>query len=204
LNISSKILAVLATLGGLTRAAVACDSCALYIAEGADRPGFTLAVAHQYTRMGSLWDGSAQASNPIDQYVDSHITQTSVGYSTGGPWQVQLTVPYIDRAFLRPDHARIEQGREQGLGDIILAGRYRVLRTTRNEHEWEAHLLGGVEFGTGDASRLEPANHVHHHFVPSGVAPRGRHELDACPLVCPCPDPVRIAPSRRVRLSLRR
>jgi hypothetical protein len=168
------ILLSLAAAGGLAPAALACDSCALYIAGGADRPGFTLAVAHQYTRLGTLWDRDKKTGNPIDQYVDSHITQVGLGYSTGGPWHVQLTVPYIARAFFRPDHARNELGREAGLGDITLAGRYRLLKQdSRDGGEWEVHVLGGVELGTGDPDRLQPAHHVHHHHVPSGV-----HEHD--------------------------
>ncbi len=174
MNTFSKTLVSLAVLSGLTHAAVACDSCALYLAEGAEAPGFTLSVAHQYARMGTLWNGSAETGNPIDQYVDSHTTQVGVAYSTGGPWHLQLSVPYVDRAFFRPDHSRTERGRDQGLGDIILAGRHRVLKTTtRHGDEWAVHVLGGMKFGTGNADRLKPANHVHHHFVPSGV-----HEHD--------------------------
>jgi hypothetical protein len=174
LHTLAKILLASALVAGLAHPAHACDSCALYIAGGADRPGFTLAVAHQYTRLGTLWDHDKKTGNPIDQYVDSHITQVGVGYSTGGPWHVQLTVPYIDRAFFRPDHAKDELGREAGLGDITLAGRYRLLKQdNRDGGEWEVHVLGGVEFGTGDPDRLAPAGHVHHHHVPSGV-----HEHD--------------------------
>jgi hypothetical protein len=168
-----KTLLSFAVLGGLTRAAVACDSCALYLAEGTERPGFTASIAHQYTRLGTLWNGATKTGNPIDQFVDSHITQVGVGYSTGGPWHVQLTVPYVDRTFFRPDHALTERGRDQGLGDLVLAGRYRVLTATRNNDEWAVHILGGMKLGTGNADRLKPANHVHHHFVPSGV-----HEHD--------------------------
>lgn len=170
----SKLLVLAGLVGGLTRAVIACESCALYIADGADRAGFTASVAHQYTRLGTLWDGAHKTGNPIDQYVDSHITQVGIGYSTGGPWHVQFTLPYIDRAFFRPDHSHTEKGRERGIGDVVLAGTYRLLRTTdAHGNEWQLSVLGGVEFGTGDPDRLIPANHVHHHFVPSGI-----HEHD--------------------------
>lgn len=160
-------------LGGLTRA-VACDACALYLARPTDRPGFTLTTAHQFTRMGTLWEGARAAGNPIDQYLDSHITQVALGYTRGGAWQAQFTLPYVSRRFLRPDHSQIEQGREQGLGDATLAGRYRLWQTvTARGDELTVSVLGGIKFGTGNADRLEPANHVHHHFVPSGI-----HEHD--------------------------
>ena len=42
-----------------------------------------------------------------------------------------------------------------------------------NGDEFSLSALGGAEFGTGDSERLKPANHVHHHFTPSGI-----HEHD--------------------------
>jgi len=170
----SPLLASCTFFLGLTRTAVACDTCALYLADAAGRPGFTLSTAHQYTRLGTLWSGDRQLGNPIDQYVDSHITQLSVGYSRGGDWQAQFTLPYISRSYRRPDHSRIENGRERGLGDATLAARYRLWRTVTNRgNQLELGLLGGIELATGNSDRLKPANHVHHHFVPSGV-----HEHD--------------------------
>ncbi len=170
----SKILVSLAALAGLTRAAVACDSCALYLAEGAETPGYTLSVAHQFTRLGSVWSGDHRLGNPVDQYLDSHITQLSLGYSHGGPWQVQVTLPYISRSYLRPAHALIETGRESGLGDATLAARYRLWRqTTARGDEFAFNVLGGVEFATGDAGHLgdEVGHHFHHHagFPDSGI-----------------------------------
>lgn len=174
LNTLSRLTVTCAVFLGLTRAAVACDTCAVYFADGADRPGFTLSTAHQFTRLGSLWQDDRKLGNPAHQYVDSHITQLAIGYSRGGPWHAQFTLPYISRSYLRPDHARIERGREHGLGDATLAGRYRLWRTTGADGaQFEFNVLGGVEFGTGDSDRLEPADHVHHHHVPSGI-----HEHD--------------------------
>jgi hypothetical protein len=170
----SRIIVAWAVFLGLTRAAVACDTCALYLAGVADRPGLTLSIAHQYTRLGTLWSGDRQLGNPIDQYVDSHIAQLSLGYSRGGDWHAQLTLPYISRSYRRPDHSRIENGRETGLGDATLAGHYRLWQTTTTTgNQFELGLLGGIEFATGNSDRLEPAGHVHHHFVSSGV-----HEHD--------------------------
>jgi hypothetical protein len=170
----STLLVSVVSLGGLAPAALACDACTLYVADVAGQPGFTLTTAHQFTRLGSLWSGDHRLGNPADQYLDSHITQLSVGYSRGDRWHAQLTLPYLSRSFRRPDHARIEQGRERGPGDATLAARYRLWQTTTGRgDELELNLLGGVKFATGNAGRLEPANHVHHHFVPNGV-----HEHD--------------------------
>lgn len=169
MNTFTRTLVLLAALGALTRA-VACDSCALTIVGRAERPGFTLSTAHQFTRLGSVWQHDRRLGNPADQYLDSHITQVSVGFTDGGPWHAQLTLPYISRSYLRPDHARIERGHESGLGDTTLAARYEIWQTTTARGDtFELHVLGGVEFGTGDSDRLEPADHVHHHHVPSGI-----------------------------------
>ena len=164
-----------AALGRLTSAAIACDSCSLYIAEGAEQAGFTLSVAQQFTRLGSVWSGANRLGNPVDQYLDSSITQFSLGYSRGGPWHAQLTLPYISRSYLRPEHALIEEGRAKGLGDATLATRYRLWETTTPRgDELEVNVLGGVKFATGNADHLsdeigEDEAHHHDEFPESGV-----------------------------------
>lgn len=169
----SKLLPFLAVLGALPSAGPACDSCALFIADGADRPGFTASVAHQFTRLGTVWQGDRQLGNPVDQYLDSHVTQFTVGYSRGGPWSLQFTLPYVSRRYLRPEHALIETGREAGWGDATLAASYRVWRKVTETSTVEFTLLGGVEFGTGDDTHLgdEVGHHFHHHdgFPDSGI-----------------------------------
>lgn len=161
-------------LAGLTRAAVACDSCALYIADGADRPGFTTTVAPQFTHLGSVQDGAEELPNPVNQYLDSLNTQFVLGYSQGGPWHVQFALPYIVKTYLRPDHAEIETGRVSGLGDATLAGQYRLWQhTSARGDEFTLNGLGGVKFATGDADHLgDEIGHSHHHhagFPDSGV-----------------------------------
>lgn len=174
MKFSTQLLLSALAFTGLTRAAFACESCALYLARHTDRPGFSLTTAHQFTRLGSLWEGDHRLGNPIDQFVDSQITQLTLGYTRGGNWQTQFTLPYISRSFFRPDHSRTEQGRERGVGDATLAGRYRIWSTVAaNGDEFAVSVIGGVEFGTGDSDRLKPASHVHHHFTPSGI-----HEHD--------------------------
>lgn len=174
MNILPRLLLSAALSLGLFRTATACDTCTLYVAGGAESRGFTLSTAHQFTRLGSVWRHNRRLGNPVDQYLDSHITQLTVGYSSGGPWLAQLTLPYINRSYLRPDHALVERGRESGPGDLTLATRYRLWRTdTDHGDRFELHVLGGVEFDTGDADRLgdEVGHHFHHHsgFPDSGI-----------------------------------
>jgi hypothetical protein len=169
-----KSFVLLTALGGFTRTVVACDSCALYIAEGAETSGYTLSVAQQFTRLGTVWSGDQRLGNPVNQYLDSHITQLAVGYSHGGPWQVQFTLPYISRSFVRPEHDLIEHGRASGLGDATLAGSYRIWQiTTAHGDKFTATLVGGVELATGDADHLGDEigedEHSHENLPDSGV-----------------------------------
>ena len=169
----STLALSLAALGSLSSAGFACDSCALFIADGADRPGWTASVAHQFTRLGTVWSGYQKLGNPVDQYIDSQATQFTAGYSRGGPWSLQFTLPYLARSYLRPDHALIETGREAGWGDATLAARYRLYRQVTETRSVEFAVLGGVKFATGDATHLgdeigEPAHH-HSNFPDSGV-----------------------------------
>jgi len=160
-------------LGSLTRA-VACDSCALYIADGADRPGFTATVAPQFTHLGSVQNGNDELPNPVNQYLDSLNTQFVLGYSQGTRWHLQATLPYIVKTYLRPDHAEIETGRVSGIGDATLALQYLAWEhASARGDEFTLNVLGGVKFATGDADHLgdEIGHHFHHHanFPDSGV-----------------------------------
>jgi hypothetical protein len=165
----SLSLLLLAALG---RPALACDSCALFVAEGGNH-GFTASVASQFTRFGTVWSGSARQHNPVAQYLNSSITQLTLGYDRGGRWQAQATLPSIRRTYLRPDHALIEQGRVSGIGDATLAVRYLALDREVANHAFSLGLLGGIEFGTGNADHLgdEVGAHFHHHanFPDSGI-----------------------------------
>jgi hypothetical protein len=167
------LLVSLTAAGGLTCAGLACDSCALYIAEGAGRPGFTLSVAGQFTRLGTVWQGADRQPNPVDQYLNSSITQLTLGYSRGGPWSLQFTLPYIRRSWLRPDHALLDRGTESGLGDATLAARFQLWRRETAHDTFALHALAGVKFATGDSDHLgdEIGHHFHHHtnYPDSGI-----------------------------------
>src|SRR5206468_2345591 len=89
----------------------------------------------------------------------------------------QATLPYVVRTYRRPDHALIETGRVAGVGDATLAARRVLLRHDGDRHEWSVGLLGGFEFGTGNASHLgeELGEHSDH---PANGIDRGIHGHD--------------------------
>lgn len=169
----SKILPALALLLGLHATGFACDACALYIASGESRPGFSLTAVEQYTRLGTVWDGDTRQGNPVDQYLESSTTQFTLGYSRSPRWHLQVTLPYIHRSYRRPDHALIETGRESGWGDVTLATRYRLWHRESLAGSFTLGVMGGIKFATGDATHLgdEIGRHHHHHatFPDSGV-----------------------------------
>jgi hypothetical protein len=173
MHLFRKFILTAAFAGATLPAAHACDSCALYIAEGEGRPGFTASVAEQFTRYGTVWNGANKLPNPVDQFLDSSITQLTVSYATGGPWQLQATLPYIHRSFLRPEHALIERGTVSGIGDATLAARLTAWQHESDRQSVRLGLVAGVEFGTGNADHLgdELGHHFHHHadFPDSGV-----------------------------------
>jgi hypothetical protein len=163
-----RFLISAAVLGSLLNAAaVACDSCALYIADGGGRPGFTGVVAPQFTHLGTVYHGDEELPNPVGQYLDSVNTQFILGYSQGGRWHVQAALPYIVRTYRRPDHAEIETGRVDGLGDATLSAHYRLWEHTAARGDaFTFDVLGGIKFATGDDDLLgETVGHHHHHHA---------------------------------------
>ena len=169
----SKLFLLILLGGPSTRVANACDACALFVAPAADQPGWTLAASEQFTRFGTVWNGSQRLPNPVDQYLDSSITQFAIGYTQGGVWRVQATLPYIHRSYLRPDHADIEHGAVSGIGDATLSGHIFAWRHNGEGQHFSLGLLGGIELPTGNADHLgdELNEDVHEHanFPESGV-----------------------------------
>lgn len=168
-----SLLKIFVTLLVLSRAASACDSCALFVANGEGLVGFNASIAHQFTRFGSVWQGSHRLPNPVGQFLNSSITQLTLGYAPRETWQFQATLPYIVRSYERPAHALVEKGRVSGVGDATLAGRYILLNRQSENRGLMVAVLGGAEFGTGNANHLgdEIGGHFHHHanFPDSGI-----------------------------------
>ncbi len=153
-----------------------CDLCAVYnasAARGENSPGFFLTVAQQFTHSGTLQDEGEEIPNPFHQYRDSSITSLLLGYNFNSRVGLTLNVPYIHRTFRRVEGGIVEAGTESGLGDMALLGRLIPVRIIEHDYSISLSLLGGVEFPTGDSSRLrEEVNEV------PGAPPSGVHGND--------------------------
>ncbi len=171
--------------------ATACDLCGCYtpqleaLPQSADAAlpgaemsagplrGFYTGLAEQFTHFGTLQFEGDEVPNPTGQHLDSSITQLVAGYSIGSRFGLQVNVPFIHRAFARPEGFAIDRGSETGFGDVSLLGRFVLWRTetgarrelifagksprfVAREPEFTASvvLLAGVKFPTGDSSRL--------------------------------------------------
>ena len=179
-------------------AASACDLCGIYT------PPFDLAsdqsfvwhvgVASQFTHFGSLRQDGHEISNPLDQHLDSSISQFLVGGSFFDQrLDLQVNVPYIYRSYARAGHHVDQRGDEEGFGDMTLLATYALFRTDKSAGQPSApsakgaknvtpaaveprtsgifNIQAGLKAPTGDSSRLEEELHEHHHdgYPSSGI-----------------------------------
>lgn len=149
----------------------ACDSCAIAIATGETRAGFILSATEQFTHLGSLRLDGSRSANPAGQFLNSAIAHLNLGYSDGGRWAYQLTLPYIQRSFRRPEDDGIERGTESGWGDAVAVARCAVQGNATVNSAWQVGVFGGVKFATGSASRIaeELSETEDGNGVPSGI-----------------------------------
>ncbi len=162
--ISNKGLArpVLATLSIIAAASTAnaCDLCSTPTAPDGGR-GFSVSVFEQYSHFGTLRDNGEEVSNDVDQYMDSSVTQVVIGYRFAERYSMQLVVPYIHRSFRRPEGFEIDQGTEQGMGDISLLASIRMISISGDDSVLRVDDLIGLKLPTGKSGRLgEEANEV--------------------------------------------
>jgi hypothetical protein len=147
--------------------------CSLYVPPDEPAAGVTVALAEQYTHLGTLWSGADRQPNPGGQYLDSSTTQLTLVYRPAGPWQFQATLPWIHRRFRRAGHFVFENGAVAGLGDATLAARFAAWQHDDGNQSFTASLLGGIKFATGDSDHLgDELTHAEHHhagFPDSGV-----------------------------------
>ena len=76
--------------------ALACDLCAVYnvqSAEGAQNVGFSLGIAHQFTRFGTVQEDGHKVPNPANEYLNSSILQLVGGYRFKEWVSVQASLP---------------------------------------------------------------------------------------------------------------
>ena len=77
-----KFAVILCGSSLLLAPAQACDLCSVYTANEAKevKPGFFLGVFEQYTHFGTMQQDGKEVGNPVDQTMDSFITQGMIGY----------------------------------------------------------------------------------------------------------------------------
>ncbi len=155
--------------------ASACDLCSLYVVTEAKeaRPGWEVGVAEQYSHFRDWREDGIKIPNEDHEFIDSSITQFLLGYRFNHQFGLQVNVPVIYRSFRRVIEHDIVRGRESGIGDVSIIGRYRVSEKLWEDGMATLDLFGGLKLPTGDASRLSEEAHEddggggHHH--PSGV-----------------------------------
>jgi hypothetical protein len=148
--------------------------CAVYnasAARGESSTGFHISVAEQFTHSGTLQHNGDSISDPFDQFLDTFTTSLIPGYNFNDRFSLSLNIPYIHRSFRRVEDGAVEKDTESGIGDMSLLGRYVAFAKSEHDYSVFASLLAGIEFPTGDSSRLrEEANEVEDPLAPpSGV-----------------------------------
>jgi hypothetical protein len=132
------------------------------------------ATAEQFTHFGTVQIDGREVDNPTGQYLDSSITQLVAGYSFTPQFALQVNAPLIYRFFERPEGFAIDRGRESGLGDVSLLGKFVLFHKETSSQALKsddaknppqelqesdftasALLIGGVKFPTGGTSRLK-------------------------------------------------
>jgi hypothetical protein len=157
--IPSTVLAL-----GAAAAGSACDLCSAPSTSsassgaglaGGSGSGAFVGVFEQYSDFHTLRDNGERVDNEVDQYMHSSVTQAVAGWRFSDTYAVQAVVPYIHRAFRRPEGFAIDEGVEQGLGDISVIGSMRVLEVGDGAAFLRLDDVGGLKLPTGRSARLE-------------------------------------------------
>lgn len=153
----ASLLGLVLMLCALTPSLVkACDLCAVYsgTTRQETRPGFSLSLAQQYTSFNTLELNDKEIGNFDSEWMQSSISQFVLGYGVSERLRVQLTLPLIYRSFRRVTATGIERGREEGVGDVVLAAQYAMARKAYVNSVVNWTLLAGVKLPTGHTGRL--------------------------------------------------
>lgn len=158
-NSCSGLVAATALLAGMlsaARPAGACDLCAVYTGTlmQRDHTGVWLAVAEQYSRLGTLRLDGDKVANPHDEWLRSFITQLVVGYRPLPRFGLQINVPLISRAYRRVELGVPVRGNEDGIGDISVTARFAALSHAYGAGVVHLEVLGGIKVPSGDSGRL--------------------------------------------------
>jgi len=143
-------------VGTGSRAARACDVCAIYTATALQetRAGFWAGLAEQFTRFDTETIDGHQVENP-GEYINSSTTQLLLGYNFDDRWSLQLTVPFIYRSYRRLHDNVLQKGDVGGIGDVSLLAHYNALTHVTENMILRFGVFGGLKYPTGDASKLK-------------------------------------------------
>jgi hypothetical protein len=176
----------------------ACDLCGIYTPSLDLSPtelySWHASLAERFTHYGTIQVNGHEIGNPLDQHLDSSITQFVVGTSfLDDRLGLQVNVPYIYRSYARAGHFTTEHGDEEGLGDLSLLASFVLFRTndvmevpagpsakgakavnpvvTEPDFSGSFSLKAGLKFPTGDSGRIAEEFHEHEHdgFPASGI-----------------------------------
>ena len=84
------------------RSALACDICALHSSTVLDppRPGFSIHATEQFTSYNT-YKNAGDTNLPVNEWLQTSITNVVLGYGFVRPVRLELTVPFINREFYR-------------------------------------------------------------------------------------------------------
>lgn len=137
---------------------LACDLCGCSMVPNSLQSqlerGWRLGVSEQYTHFGRIFVDGNKISNTANQSMDSSTTQFLVSYNFSKKVGLQLSLPYIHRSYRRAASGGVENGTEQGLGDLSLRARYTPLAKFSDDSAFVASLHGGLKLPTGNPSRI--------------------------------------------------
>ena len=163
------------------RTSSACDVCAVYTAteQRESRTGPFLGVAEQFTHFGTLRRGGDEVDNPLDEKIDSSITQVIFGYAPIPDLSLQVNLPVIHRSFRRVEEGVARSDDETGIGDLSFLAQYSLWTHVTEQSLVRFTILGGVKFPTGDGDRLAEELGEGHEAEAEGTEAEAHVELAA-------------------------
>lgn len=174
---------ILILIYAFSNTVLACDLCPCAMANSPFikaklEPGFFMGLVEQYVYFGTMQNEGTKIDNSFGQYIHSSNTQAYFGYRFNDRISLQVNIPYIFRAYARPEGnpSVLTTGVEQGIGDITALATARLYKHLFGD--WGAFVdVGlGVKFPTGNPHRiLEELNELP---AGAGIVPSGVHGHD--------------------------
>ena len=163
-RVAASSAAVLAFLY-LSTSVHACDLHALHNSKYARKPvagTFHLGVSQQFTGYDELRERGRKADNPLQQHMESSITQLFGGYDLTDDLSLQVALPYINRRFARAVDGERQKGTEAGIGDMTISAGYVPFKVDSSDLTLIPQFFIGVKLPTGDSDRLKEEQGEHH------------------------------------------